>query len=419
MKNIGFGKLGKSVKFLRNKYSPIGGDNEASCTLRALANRNPDKTFWIVGRTDYGYLNDAEKHDIFPYDNVRDVWGGRSIGPEHYNESYFNHVVNYFKDNGVVLDYTVLMVGQIGSVTIPNKILKVNDPDAGPCASVLDMTKGYTTGITTWLNESKPKYIEIVNDPRYVMNQARDIFHLPEKSLGQYDYEYISNKINSYEDQTRTPTPVKSVYAGMETAFCIDYDHGVSANTNRNTNFMMVLNEGKPSRYKMLKEWILDHNNDVDIYGKWADDIVENDSRFKGTLKIDAVQQKLQDVKFTFIIPIKKGWVTSKYIEMIHAGVIPFLHPTYDEQRHTAIPDFLRVDTPQQLAERIEILSNDSHKYNQLLAELRESILKPEYYDGSFLNQKIMSSIDPDYVEPNLEEFPIPERPTLGLESFF
>jgi len=54
MKHIGFGKLGKSVKFQRNKYSPIGGDNEASCTLRALANLNPDITFHIIGRTDYG-----------------------------------------------------------------------------------------------------------------------------------------------------------------------------------------------------------------------------------------------------------------------------------------------------------------------------------------------------------------------------
>lgn len=417
MKNIGFGKLGKSVKFMRNKYSPIGGDNEASCTLRAMANLNPDKTFYIIGRTDYGYLNEAEQHDIFPYNNVVDVWNKRSIGPEHYNQDYYDHVKNYLKDNNIELDYTVLMVGQVGSVTIPDKIIKVNDPNG--ISTVLDMTKGYTTGITSWLNECKPKYVEIVNDPRYVMNQARDIFHLPEMSLGQYDYEYISNRINSYEDQTRTPTPVKSVYAGMETAFCLDYDHSTDINRNRNTDFMIVLNEGKPSRYKLLKEWILDHNKDVDIYGKWSDEIMEGDTRFKGSVKIDALQDKLQDVKFTFIIPIKKGWVTSKYIEMIHAGVIPFLHPTYDEQKHTAIPDFLRVKSPEQLAERIQMLKDDPAKYNHLLELLQKTILKPEYYDGTFLNNKIMSSIDPNYVAPNLEEFPIPEKPTIGLESFF
>ena len=101
MKHIGFGKLGKSVKFQRNKYSPIGGDNEASCTLRALANLNPDITFHIIGRTDYGYLNEAEQYELFPYNNVVDVWNKRSIGPEHYNQDYYDHVKNYLKNNKV------------------------------------------------------------------------------------------------------------------------------------------------------------------------------------------------------------------------------------------------------------------------------------------------------------------------------
>jgi len=60
MKNIGFAKIGKSVKFRSNRYSPVGGDNEASCTIRAVANNNPDKTFYILGRSDYSTLTDSE-----------------------------------------------------------------------------------------------------------------------------------------------------------------------------------------------------------------------------------------------------------------------------------------------------------------------------------------------------------------------
>ncbi len=414
MKNIGFGKIGKSVKFTRKKYNTFGGDNEPSCTLQALANQNPDKTFYILSRNDYHTLSDVEKYELFPYDNVVDIWNGYNYV---FDEKYFNFVIDYLKNNNVELDYTVMMVGQCGCVTIPDKIQKVTDP--AKKAMVLDMTKGYTTAIAMWFNQYKPDYVEIVNDPRYVMNQSRDMFHLPNISIGQYDYEYTANHIKSYEDQTRVASKVKSVYAGMETAFCVDYGQIPSINTDRNTDFMVVLNEGKPSRYNLLKEWILDHNEDVDIYGKWKPEVIEGDTRFKGSLKIDALQEKLQDVKFTFIIPIKKGWVTSKYIEMIHAGVIPFLHPTYDEQKHTGIPDFLRVNTPQELAERIQILKDDPAKYEDLLKTLQKTILKPEYYDGTFLNNKIMTSIDPNYVAPNLEEFPTPEKPSLGLESFF
>ena len=417
MKNIGFAKLGKSVKFRKNKYSPIGGDNEASCTIRALANRNPDKTFYLIGRSDFAQLNEKEIHEIFPYNNVVDIWNGEKLRPGNYDDSYYRWIIDYFDEKGIELDTTVMMMGQVGTVTIPGKTRKVNDDDGKP-AAVIDMTKGYATPIAVWLNEKKPNYVEIVNDPRYVMNQARDMFHLPPLSLGQYDYTYSANTIKSYEDQERIIREVPSTYAGMETAFCLDYEYPETVSTDRKTDFMVVLNEGKPSRYKMLKEWVLDHNPDVEVYGKWSD-AVEGDHRFKGSLRIDELQTKLQDVKFTFIIPIKKGWVTSKYIEMIHAGVIPFLHPTYDEQNHLNIPKYLRPKTPQELAERIKALSEDPEKYRVVLEGIRKAILKPEYYDGSFLNKTIMTALDSNYVEPNLNEFVIPEEPQIGLESFF
>lgn len=413
MNNIGFCKIGKSVKFRTNKYSPIGGDNEASCVLRSVANNNPDKKFYIVGRSDFATLTESERLDLFPYDNVIDIWENVSIS---HDDKYYRHIIDYFNSKNIQLDFTILMVGQVGTVTIPNKIMKVNNDDGIP-ASVIDMTKGYTTPIATWLNESKPKYVEIVNDPRYVMNQSRDLFHLPTISLGQYDYEYEANIIESYENQTRSPKKVKSVYAGMETSFCYDYEYTKDINTDRNIPFMMVLNEGKPSRYNMLKEWILDHNDNVEVYGKWDHESTEKDDRFKGSLHISEIQQKLKDVKFTFIIPIAKGWVTSKYIEMIHAGVIPFLHPTYDEQKHLPIPEFLRPKTPKELSERIERLNNNQEEYETVLKGLRKAVLKPEYYNGTFINDTIMSAVDNNYEPVDLDLFE--KKTVVTLEDFF
>jgi len=413
MKNIGFAKIGKSVKFRSNRYSPIGGDNEASCTIRAVANNNPDKTFYILGRSDYSTLTDSEKVEVFPYGNVVDIWEGVRVS---HNETYYRYVITYLEKNNIELDTTIMMVGQTGTVTIPGKIKKTRVDDGKP-AAVIDMTKGYTTPLATWLNESKPHYVEIVNDPRYVMNQSRDIFHLPSISLGQYDYEYEANTIESYEDQSRSVRKVLSVYAGMETAFCVDYDYKKEASTDRNTDFMVVLNEGKPSRYKFLKEWVLDHNDDVEVYGKWENAETETDSRFKGSLHITELQKKLKNVKFTFIIPIAKGWVTSKYIEMIHAGVIPFLHPTYDEQHHLNIPEFLRPKTPQELSERIKMLSENAVKYKTVLDGIRAAVLKPGYYDGTFINNKIMTAVYSDYQAPDLDQF---EKKTVTtLEDFF
>ena len=415
MKNIAFAKIGKSIKFKTNKYSPIGGDNEASCVLRALANNNPDKTFYVVGRSDFSTLSDNEIIDLFPYGNVIDIWEG--IGLNISNE-YYRHVISYFNDNAIEIDFCVMMVGQLGSVTIPDKIKKVRDLDDQKPASVLDMTKWYVTPISTWLNESKPRYIEIVNDPRYTMKQSRDLFHIPEVSLGQYDYTYSTNAIISYEDQTRIERKVNSIYAGMETAFCGDYEYSKEFNTNRNTDFMIVLNQGKPSRYDMLNEWVLEHFNDVDIYGKWDDDRTKVDSRFKGSKHIVDIQKMLSNVKYTFIIPIAKGWVTSKYIEMIHAGVIPFFHPTYDEQCHTGVPDFFRPKTPEEFRQRIDMLNADENLYKESISKLRNIVLKQSYYDGSFINEKIFSAMDTEYTRPNMSEYEKKEK-SRGLEDFF
>jgi hypothetical protein len=203
----------------------------------------------------------------------------------------------------------------------------------------------------------------------------------------------------------------------METAFCGDYEYTKEVSTNRNTNFMVVLNEGKPSRYGLLKEWVLDKFEDVAVYGKWEHEAVSNDSRFKGSLHINELQKKLQDVKFTFIIPIAPGWVTSKYIEMIHAGVIPFLHPSYDTQKHLPIPEFLRPNTPEEFYERMQRLINNPKQYETVLMGLRNAILKPEYYDGAFINDRIMKAFDPTYIRPDVRAFE--KQQAFSIEDFF
>lgn len=70
VKNIAFAKIGKSIKF-KSKYSCVGGDNEASALLELLANNNPDKVFWIIGRCDLFKVHESKLVEIFKYNNVR------------------------------------------------------------------------------------------------------------------------------------------------------------------------------------------------------------------------------------------------------------------------------------------------------------------------------------------------------------
>ena len=101
----------------------------------------------------------------------------------------------------------------------------------------------------------------------------------------------------------------------------------------------------------------------------------------------------LKDVKYTFIIPIQKGWVTAKFWEMINYGIIPFMHPYYDQQKHIPCPDFLRVNSPEELLEKINYLEDNPEEYKKLLNEL-SLMLKDEYYDGTFINNLIIDGIN-------------------------
>lgn len=414
MNNFAFAKVGKSIKFLKNNYSAIGGDNEPSCVLRALANNNPDKNFYLIGRSDFSRLSENERLNLFPYENVIDIWEDfKTPKTQITGYEYYDHPINYFKKNGIEIDYGIFMIGQIGTVTIPEKTEQIRDRSL--IASVIDMTKWYSTPILHWMNSTNIPILEIINDPRYNLSAARDIIRPPTISLSQYDYTYEKRHFTSFENQDLITTPVSVKYAGMEKSFCMDYSKP-TISKNRNIPFMVILNEGKPSRYNLLKEWVLNHIDDVKIFGQWSDNITSDDHRFKGSLHIDDVQRKLRDVRSTFIIPIAKGWVTSKYIEMIQAGVVPFFHPTYDEQNHTDMPEFFRPSSPQELQKRILLMNDDEH-YLKAINFLTHKYLTDDMYNGNYINHQIMIHLNNNYEKPDLSQYV--KRKGSSLESFF
>ena len=155
---------------------------------------------------------------------------------------------------------------------------------------------------------------------------------------------------------------------------------------------MIVCNEGKPSRYPDLKKYILEHVDDVDIYGQWNPKTVGDDLRFKGPKKFNDLMRMLPRVKYTFCIPIKKGWVTAKFWEMAHYGIIPFLHPTYDGQKHLDVPEFIRVKDSKDLFNKIKFLEENPKAYTELRDRLDE-MLKEEYYDGSYMNKILINGL--------------------------
>lgn len=394
VKNIAFAKIGKSIKF-KSKYSCVGGDNEAGALLQLLADNNPDKVFWIIGRCDLFKLSDSAPAQLFKYNNVKWL---RYTQPSA--ETDPDWITRELARLGVQIDLGILMSGAIARVTIPGKTRRINDDGI---ATVIDMVRGYTTPIIDWLNTERVPYVEIVNDPRCILGEARDLLHYPEVVLSQVNGFYKHKRIRSFEDQTCHTFDVPLQYAGVERIFLYGRG-GPATNRDRSVPLLIVLNEGQPSRFKSLKHWVLEQTDSVQVWGQWSHPEALGDQRFCGSAQLHEIQLRLSEVRYSFVIPIAAGWATSKYIELIHAGVIPFFHPDYATgaaEVLDAVPAICRPQTPAELKAAIAQLEAHPAEALELIATLQERFCNPAAYDGTALSKTIMSSVISDYELPD------------------
>jgi hypothetical protein len=413
--NIFVGKLGKSILFNRKSWGSIGGDNEAPTYYENLFYHNPEVNFYLIGSNDYSRLDERERNRINRHGNVHDIWGEgwKNFKKNHTvtklggRVAYVDHWAAESKRAGLEMDGGIIIAGPNATTNIPYRCTQMKNPTQE--STPIEMIGCYTGPLASYLNEYRVPYILIVNDPRYFPFMAKDIMHAPGAVLSQYNETIQYKHRIAYKDNTVNSFPLECLYASMETIYLIDPPPAApdectldsffndeptveSPPVEKDVSFLVVLNEGRPSRYDMLKNSILDGVQDVEIYGKWDPETIGDDSRFKGSLPYEELQRLLPRVKYSYCIPIKKGWCTMKFWELINHGVIPFLHPTYDEQNNLKAPEFLRVPDSKELFKRIRFLEENPDAYNTLLTNLKNMITS-EHRDGTLLNRTTMNSL--------------------------
>lgn len=414
--NIFVGKIGKSVLFNPDSWGVTGGDNEAPKYYENLFHRNPEHKFYLLGANDFSRLSLASQQRINKNGNVFDLWGGflhwRKENPDVDDRaSNITYMEQWIAERNLKFNVGVIFAGPTGTSNVHGKTTRMKDPDM--MAKPLEMLCRYSGPLISFMNDTKVPYALIVNDPRYFPANARDWFHRPAVVLSQYEeIATVTSKLD-YASGVTTKTSHKTKYSAMETIFLIGLQRGGTAANKpapatldsffddapeivegqKDINFMIVLNEGRPSRYKALKAAILNDVKDVSIYGKWDPETIGTDTRFKGSLGFHELQTMLPRVKYTYCIPIKKGWVTSKFWEMAHYGIIPFLHPSYDEQRHMKAPEFLTVKNSKDLFDKIKFLEENPEAY-EILRKNIDGMLKDEFYNGEQLNKLTMDELE-------------------------
>jgi len=402
VKKVGFFKLGKAIKFNENSWGAIGGDCEPKQLINSIAKRNPNIDYWLLSPNDLGRVRAKEKPA------VQSLFGPpvetESAAPSNVKEFHSTMTDRKSADEAAQLikdldlDFIFFYTGPSSTVNIPDYINKV---DGTGRVKSLDFFKYYAAPIIKAMNELEKKVpiVGLLVDNRYILackdwsNNNRPTYYLAQNTFTKTEEFFCNPPLRDVDTIESTYE-----YSGIETVFLLDkkrYNTDELFEMKKTNSFMMLQNQGKGSggmdRWDPVRDYIVKNDIETDIYGKWDDNLKEEYPKwFKGEKRIESMTDELLATKYTFCVPIKEGMVTSKYAEMLHYGIIPFLHPSYDTD-FNVFPDghFIRCKSPEDLKKKVQFLNDNPDHYKKLFYNLQEKYLKDSYYTGEHVDNKI------------------------------
>jgi len=397
---IALGKIGKSIKFGpeekgTGKKAMTAGSIDARIIFQTLIKFNPEHQFYLIGRSNFSRLKPEVRKKVDPHGNVIDVWAkfkdwfDNQDDKDEVTESwrYIEHVIKTEEK----FDIGIFIAGGVLEYAVQGKTLK----DGKPIKTLMAAAK-YAGPIHHFINETKIPYMVLSLDPRCYPKPAKDIL-IPPKRILQLINETVEVEHRvSYESNEMIVDKVPAVYSGLETLYVVEeeepaglYNFFDEPEQKRDINMVLWLNEGKPSRYNDLKNFILNSVEDVQVYGVWNEKALK-DPRIE-QVAMSELSWQFPRTKYTFCIPIAPGWATGKFWEMIKHGIVPFMHPTYDDQRNIGFPEELRVKDSNELLEKINLYNHDEMLYNRLHKQLKDMIT-PDKKSGKYINDIIMKN---------------------------
>ena len=424
MSNIGFAKTGLQLQFTGLSGGGKFNSDDHCKLLINLCYNNPDDNFYIIGQNDLRRLSYSEKMRLFPHDNVFDALGWSSNDAD----SKWSKPVEWLNQYNVNLEYAIIGGGPTLNVNVPFKI----KTSSGSIAKPLTFGKRGAAPVIHTLNETGVKWVGLADDPRCLNTSlAKDLFNKPEIILSQVNKKIKSKHIQSYENQELIEHEIEVVYCNIEMACNLDEIIPYVNNSwkDRETHIGIVLNEagtdekldtkklsnGHRPRYPILKNWLLDIFKNCCVYGKWDREIIKSNDSFRGFINRDILYPEMKNWKHSLCVPIDRGWATAKYLEYLKCGISPFMHPEYDEQKNTNVQDFYRVNSVEELKDKIA-MSEDTH-----IEEINKAInncLSEEYVSGQKINDEIYSALGIERnIKNKLRDLWTPQK-TNNLEGF-
>lgn len=394
--NIAVGKFGRSLSFNKDYRKTGHGDLAPMACIITLAKRYPEHNFYLVNASDVCRINCA-MNDVS--DNIIDLY--RSAKLKEMSNKKFNKTPNnlceWVWDNAkdIKFDFGIFFQGPDFQINTPYIYKK----QTTECHRILEMTKNYCSAPIHFLNKSNTPYIIVNEDPRYIPSKTEDLFnddicilsHINTVAKAQKRLGYLENS-PKYREYT-----ANYIYSGIERTsllFLKKYDFRnykdfvVDGKHYKKDGFMFMACNESPSRFKNVKDWVLDKFDDVKIYGAWEDKTIKGyEDRFENKPMV-YLQDEMWRAKYTFVpgfYDTITNFVTIKIWEMCIYGILPFFDKAhYDTDNLLPIPDYLRCESPEDMKAKIDELERNEKKYQDLLNQMYD-ILKDDYFNGNYI----------------------------------
>lgn len=333
--NILVGKIGQKIIFNRESKdcdrSNTNGNVGTYLLFKLLFENNKKDTFYVASD------NDLNTFDEMPFENVVDISG---------------HPWEFV--NALGIDAMFVLTG------------------------LTQFEKG--TNFFNCINNLDAKFILLSDDPRCLDSVSDDvrITRNPDVIISQFEGKY---NFKGIEYQVK--------YVPIERASCYKCE---IHNDEKDIDMIIVSNtSGKEyDRVKIVSE-IIDGITGLNIYGRLSEEEREmlGSENCKGEVKYTEMQNIFRKAYSTLVVPIKKGWVTSKYVESLMNGVLPIFHEDYNTNL-LEVNNLIVIHNKDEFIDVLENVVKDKVKVKELVTFWRNVMIAP-YVDGVHLSNILMS----------------------------
>lgn len=426
---VAFFAVGSAIKFTKKKLLRSDGSSEYYSLIRLMLKNPSIKRILLLSKSDWNRLSVTEKRKFDPEGKIYDPFTncpelGKRKKPDTIDDrrEYYQEFYRVMEKYELTADFGVGFISQgWGTNALPGFLnqLKPNAEGVYEKVKCLDMTLFYASEIIWYLNKTMMPWWLLATDPRYVKPsmRRRDLINLPRKVLGQQDFdiEWFSlkelNPDASVENDDYAIRNIVSRYSGIEKMNLID--GGVlEPDVDKPYKFTIVSMQLSPNsakedlRFDILKEYVLDRDPEqkARIFGKWSDYFKEGNPQFKGYIATEDLDKTFAETRYTLVLPTADGWVTSKYAEMLQLGVLPFLHPGYDNQYHIVPEDHpMRVKDADDFYRKMEYFDKYPEKRIKMVKYLQELLIS-DAYTGKFMIDILNKSLNEENLDMQLSD---------------